>query len=116
MATTHVIAHFAVPFALVMWWTKGWLMEPIRSRWRFAVSALTSTIAWIYLAYTATRGVEASGGTEIVYGSMALAYFCAFMGLVSFIGIVLGLLLWTEETAEETKTTMSERGRPRVGD
>lgn len=97
MAEPHVIAHFAVPLALTIWWTKSWLMDPITQRWRFAVSALAGTLMWIYLAYTATRAAEASGGVQIVYGSTALAYVCAFMAMTSFVGIILGLLLWTEE-------------------
>lgn len=102
MVETHVIAHFAIPFAVTVWWTKSWLMDPIASRWRFTISAFSGTIAWVYLAYAATRGVEASGGVQEVYGSISLAYFCGFMAVVSFVGIILGLLLWTEESGTET--------------
>lgn len=108
MAETHLLM-FVIPFATTVWWTKSWLMDPIASRWRFAVSAFAGTIAWVYLAYTATRVFEASGGIQIVYGSRALAVFCAFMALVSFVGIVLGLLLWTEEAGKETAGELRRR-------
>ena len=100
MAETHLLM-FVIPFATTVWWTKSWLMDPIASRWRFAVSALAGTLAWVYLAYSATRVVEASAGVQIVYGSQALSVFCAFMAFVSVIGTLLGLLLWTEEAGEE---------------
>lgn len=109
MAETHIIAHFAVPFIAAVWWTKSWLMDPIQSRWRFAISALVGTIVWVYLAYAATRGVEGSAGIQIVYGSTALAYVCGLMALVSFIGIVLGLLLWTEEAGRDTVGELRQR-------
>jgi len=109
MAETHLLM-FVIPFATTVWWTKSWLMDPIASRWRFAVSALAGTLAWVYLAYSATRVVEASAGVQIVYGSQALSVFCAFMAFVSVIGTLLGLLLWTEEAGEE----MTEGTRVRL--
>lgn len=113
MAEPHLIAHFAIPFAVFSWWTKSWLMDPITQRWRFAVSALTGTIGWIYLAYTATRAVEGSAGVQIVYGSTALAYVCAFMALVSLVGIILGLFLWTEEAGSDTVGELQRQVRRR---
>lgn len=114
MSEPHVIAHFAVPFAMAVWWTKSWLMDPIASRWRFAVSALAGVLAWIYLAFAATRAVEASGGEQIIYGSMALAYVCGFMAALSFVGIILGLLLWAEESGEEAAETLPDAARSRL--
>lgn len=117
MAETHLLM-FVIPFATNVWWTKSWLMDPVTQRWRFAVSALAGAIAWVYLAYTATRVVDASGGVQIVYGSQALAVFCAFMAFVSVIGIILGLLMWTEEAGEDTvgelrrRTGRGTRGLP----
>lgn len=100
MAETHLWM-LLVPLAANLWWTKGWLMDPIIARWRFAVSAFSSAILWVYLAYTSTRVVSTSGGAEIIHDSLPLAYFCAFMAVVSVAGLVLGLFLWTEEEAEE---------------
>lgn len=91
-----------VPFATAMWWTQKWLMEPIIARWRFAASALGGSILWVFVAYASTRVVSTSGGVEILHDSLALAYFAAFMALVSVLGGILGLFLWTEEEAEET--------------
>lgn len=102
MAEPHALAHFAVPFAMTMWWTKSWLLDPVTQRWRFVTAAIVSTIAWVYLAYTATRVTMSSGGVQIVYGSTALGYLCVFLAIVSFASIALGLLLWTEEAGEET--------------
>lgn len=105
MTDTHVLM-LVVPFATNVWWTKSWLMDPIDSRWRFAVSAFAGTIGWIYLAFASTRVVEASNGQPIVYGSTSLAYVCAFMALVSVVGIILGLLLWTEEAGSEVTQSL----------
>lgn len=116
MAETHVIAHFAVPFIATVWWTKSWLMDPIASRWRFAVSALAGTLMWVFLAYAATRTVEASGGVQLVYGSIALAYVCGFMALVSFIGMLFGLFVWTEEAGQEAVETLPDHLRRQHGD
>lgn len=112
MAEPHVIAHFAVPFALAIWWTKSWLMDPIAQRWRFVGAAFAGSVWWVYLAYTATRAVESSGGVQIVYGSTALAYICVFMALTSFVGLILGVLLWSEEEG----IAASEQLREAVGD
>lgn len=100
MAETHVGMHL-VALLIAFWWTKNWLMEPIIAKWRFTVAALAGTILWIWLAFASTRVVAASGGVQLVYGSTALAYVCGFMALVSVVGLILGLLLWTEEEAEQ---------------
>lgn len=100
MAETHVLQH-VIAFALALWWTKSWLMDQIIARWRFTIAGLGGSILWIYVAYTATRVFDASGGTEIIYSSIALSYFSAFMAFVSVVGTILGLFLWIEEEGRE---------------
>lgn len=100
MAETHLLQHLAA-FVLAMWWTKQWLISRPVSRWRFAVSALSGAILWVFVAYTSTSSLDTSGGVTIEFQSMALAYFSAFMAFVSVVGIFLGLLLWTDEEARE---------------
>lgn len=115
MAETHLLQS-VIPLALAMWWTKSWLMDSIIARWRFAVSAVSGTILWIYVAYSSTRVIEPSGGVEHVFGSPALSYFAAFMALVSVVGMILGLLLWTEEEGQRTAETLPGAVRTQFGD
>lgn len=100
MAETHLFQHLFA-FVLAMWWTKHWLMDGIIARWRFVISALSGSILWIYVAYTATRAIDTSAGVTIAFNSMPLAYFSAFMAFVSVMGMILGLFLWTEEEGQE---------------
>jgi len=109
MADTHVF-QFVVAFALIMWWTKSWLIDPVVQRWRHLIGALVSTIGWVYLAYTATRVIDTSGGVTIVFGSNALGVFSTFMAFVSVVGIFLGLLFWTEETGREVSEDLPKSG------
>lgn len=105
MAETHLWM-VVVPFAMAMWWTESWLMNPIVARWRFAVAAFAGTILWVYLAYASTRAVEASSGVVVAYGSVALSWFSVFMALVSIVGLILGLFLWVEEEGEHAARTL----------
>lgn len=103
-------------FLGALWWTKGWLMDATRQRWRFILSTLSSVPLWIVVAYTATRVVEGSSGVGIVYGSTAIAYFGAMMAFVSVIGFVLGLYLWAEEEAQEAAGELPQNVRTQFGD
>ena len=107
MAETHLLQNI-IPFALAIWWTKGWLMDPIIARWRFAVSGLAGSILWVYVAYTSTAVQESSGGVVIEYSNLSLAYFAAFMAVVSVVGVLLGLVLWTEESLEDRDQNLPE--------
>lgn len=107
MAEVHIWMLIA-PFIAAIWWTNQWLTGRVLARWRHAVSALVSAIFWIYCAYASTRVVDASGGVEIIYGSLALSYVSAFMAIVSVAGALLGLALWTEEEAERTARELPE--------
>lgn len=101
MAETHILQN-VVPFLLAIWWSKHYLTGQLISRWRFVLASLIGAILWIYVAFTATRGIDPSDGVSIVFGSTAFAYFAGFMAFVSVVSIFLGLLLWTEEAADET--------------
>lgn len=114
MAETHILQHVAA-FAFAMWWTKQWLVTRPVSRWRFALSALSGSILWVYVAYSATRAVDTSGGVTVVFGSLPLAYFSAFMALLSVVGIFIGLLLWTEEEVEKSSENIPEMARSKLG-
>jgi len=115
MAETHVLT-FVVVLALTMWWTKGWLINRVASRWRHLLGSLVSTIAWVYLAFTATRVADTSGGVTIIFGSDALSTFAAFMAFVSVLGVLLGLLFWTEETGREVSEDLPKSGGVLGGD
>lgn len=115
MAETHLFQHLGA-FVLAMWWMKQWLITRPVSRWRFAVSALCGSILWIYVAFTATGSVSDSGGVTILFQSMPLAYFAAFMAFVSVVGIILGLALWTEEEGEQASQNLPQTVRSNLGD
>lgn len=101
MAETHLLMNVAA-FLAAIWWTKHWLMDPIGQRWRYIIAALAGVPMWVVVAYSSTRVVDPSGGAEIVFGSMAMAYFAAMMAFVSAIGLIAGLFLWAEEEAQDT--------------
>ena len=112
MAETHILQH-AIAFALAVWWTKGWLMNRLVSRWRFALSGFAGALLWLYVAFTATRVFEYSGGQEVVYSSLALAYLAGFMVFLSLVGTVLGLFLWTEEEGQRAVDELGDGIRTR---
>jgi len=114
MPEPHLFHNIAM-LALSMWWTSKWLISRPVSRWRFAVSALAGAIAWALTAWLSLGSTSASSGVQILYGSQALAYFCAFMAFVSIVGIVLGLALWTEEEIEQTGEGVPDELRSGLG-
>lgn len=116
MADTHILQHVTA-FALALWWTKSWLMDTIIARWRFAISGLAGSILWLFVAFSATRVAAPAGdGTQLLFGSTALAYFSAFMAFVSVAGTILGLFLWIEEegkaAAEELPDAVQTKWGP----
>ena len=115
MAEPHLL-YVVIPFAAAVWWTKHWLMDDILARWRFVIASMSGSILWVYLAFASTHAVEGSGGVQIAYGSIALAYFSAFMAMVSVVGLLLGLFLWTEEEAEETARELPDAVQTGFGD
>ena len=110
MPETHLY-QFVVPFAMAVWWTKSWLMDPVLSRWRYLAAGLAGTIVWVWLAFAATRVATNSAGVTVVYGSTGLAYVGAFMALLSFLGTIWGLVVWTEETGEQAIRAVPDRYR-----
>ncbi|MFB6197103.1 MAG: hypothetical protein ABEI52_02380 [Halobacteriaceae archaeon] len=113
----HLFQHVAL-LVMLFWWTKGWLLEKpeTQQRWRFIVAALAGAIGWIIVAYTATGSVAASSGVTILYQSMAIAYFSAFMAFLSVIAIPLGLLMWVEEETEKASEDIPEWAESDLGD
>lgn len=115
MAETHLLQHIAA-FVVAFWWTSKWMITRPVSRWRFAMSALSGAILWVYVAFTALGSTSTSGGTEILISSEALAYFSAFMAFVSVVGIILGLFLWTEEEGEKASENIPSEALSNLGD
>lgn len=111
MAETHLLMNVGV-LLTATWWTKSWLMDPIQSRWRFIVASLTSIPMWIFVAYSSTHVVDPSNGVGHAFGSMALAYLAVIMAVVSVAGLIIGVLLWAEEEAQETAQTLPGAVRP----
>jgi len=105
MAEIHLLQHVAA-FVLALWWTKQWLITRPVSRWRFVVAAFAGAILWVFVAFTGTSVWVADGGTTVEFGTIALAWFAAFMAFVSLIGMVVGLLLWTEEEIEDASAEL----------
>jgi len=103
-----------VPFAVAVWWTSQWLLQPVVSRWRHVAAGLVSILLWIYLSFASTRALAGSP-EQYAYGSEALAFVSVFMALVSFLGVILGLLLWVEETASDA-VSEADGQRLRPGD
>lgn len=107
---------FVAPFLAAIWWTRQWLLTRLVSRWRFVIGGLLGTLLWVYCAYASTRVLVADGGTTVTFGSTSLAYFCVVMAIVSFVGIPIGLLEWTEEEGEEVREEVPNSRIPGVGD
>lgn len=115
MAETHIFQSVGA-LILAMWWTRHWIMDQSLSRWRFVASAFAGTILWIITAYIQTRAAYPSGGVEHIFESMALAYFCVFMALFSIVGLLIGLVVWTEEEGEDAGQTLPRQAGGVRGD
>jgi len=105
-----------VAFAGALWWTKHWLVNRPPARWRFAVSALSGALLWVLVAFVSTNAQAASSGVVVAFESMPIAYFSAFMAVLSVVGTVLGLLLWTEEEVKETGRNVPQNLRSNISD
>lgn len=101
MAEIHLI-QWTAAFLAALYLTCKWLLDRPNSRWRHIVVGLVSTLLWIPVAYTAGNVGVAEGGAVVAFGSDALGAFAIFMVVVNIVGLLLGLMLWTEEEAAET--------------
>ena len=115
MTTVHVlqwVAAFGVAAAV----TGGWLLVRPRARWRHLVLGLVSTILWIPVAFTAGNVGVASEGEVVTFGSEALGSVAIFMIVVSLGALLVGLVLWVEEAADEASSELPSDMRPGRGD
>lgn len=106
---------WVVAFLAALGLTASWLLIQPAQRWRHIVSALVSALLWIIVAYTSGNVAVASQGQAVSFGSEALGAFAIFMVVVDIVGLVLGLLLWTEAEAEDASRSLPDDLR-RPGD
>lgn len=116
MVEVHLFQWVAA-FAAATWLTARWLLTRPQSRWRHIVAGLISTLLWIPVAYTSGNVYVADGGSTVAFGSQALGTFATFMAVVCVAGLLVGLLLWTEEEAQEMSDALpAEMTRRQVDD
>lgn len=104
-------------FVVAVWWTNRWLLTRPTSRWRHILGGIPATLLWIPVAYTADSVYVNDSGVTAVFGSDALATFATFMVVVNLVGLLIGLMLWAEETVDDASDDLPpEAQRPRGGD
>ena len=96
-------------FAAAFWLTARWLLERPRSRWRHILGGVVSTLLWIPVAYTSGNVYVADNGSTVAFGSDALGTFAAFMAVLCIVGLLVGLMLWAEEAADDAHDALPER-------
>lgn len=115
MADVHLF-QWVVAFAAALWLTVRWLLTRPQSRWRHIISGIISTLLWIPVAYTSGNVYVADGGSKIAFGAEALGTFAIFMVAVSIAGLLVGLVLWTEEETEDMSDALPRRMQRGPGD
>lgn len=116
MAEVHLF-QWVVAFAAALWLTVRWLLTRPQSRWRHIISGIVSTLLWIPVAYTAGNvHVATDAGETVAFGSEALGTFAIFMAVVCIAGLLLGLVLWTEEEAQDMSEALPRRMQRGPGD
>ena len=117
MTEVHLI-QWTAAFIVASWLTARWLLSRPGQRWRHIAAGLVSTILWIPVAYTAGNVAVADGGSTVVFGSGSLGYVGIFMIVVNILGIVVGLVLWVEQEADEAHESLPPEMRhgPRRGE
>lgn len=106
MVDVHVL-QWAVVFLAATWLTARWLLDPPTQRWRHLVAGIASTLLWIPVAYTSNDVHTATdGGGTVAFGSSAIGGVATFMIVVCVAGLVLGLLLWVEQSADEASAEL----------
>jgi len=108
MPDVHLFQWVAV-FAAAIWVTSRWLLSRPTSRWRHIIGGIVSTILWIPVAYQSNNVYVADGGTTTAFGSDAIASVATFMIVVCVLGIIVGLVLWVEETVDEAHDSLPNR-------
>lgn len=117
MAEVHLI-QWTAAFLAATWLTSRWILSRPGQRWRHIVAGLVSTLLWIPVAYTASNVAVADSGTTVAFGSEALGAFSIFMVVVNIAGLLVGLVLWVEDEADEASESLPAgmRHEPRRGD
>jgi len=115
MAGIHLF-QWSIAFGAALWMTNRFLFTAPTQRWRHIVSGIVTTILWIPVAYTAGNVSVASSGVVTNFGSDALGAFGVFMVAVNIIGLVLGLMLWTEGETEDAHRSLPDEMQHRIGD
>lgn len=119
MAEIHVF-QWTAAFVMALFLTSRWLLTRPRSRWRHIAHGLFTTLLWIPVAYTAGNVAVADNGEVVTFGSDALGSVAIFMIVVCIGSLLVGLVLWVEEEADEASEALPgqmQRGQaPRRGD
>lgn len=112
--TVHAFQWVAV-FAAAVLLTSRWLLSRPTSRWRHILGGMVSTILWIPVAYQSNNVGVASGGEIVTFGSGAIGGVATFMIVVCIAGLLVGLVLWVEETVDEAHDSLPEEMQHRRG-
>lgn len=117
MAEIHLF-QWTVAFGAAIYLTSKWLLERPTSRWRHIALGFVNVLLWIPVAYTSGNVAVSSGGVTMTYGSEALGGVATFMIVVCLASLLVGLMLWTEETADEAHRELPSdmQHRPPRGD
>lgn len=119
MATEIHVTQWVVSFAVAAAFTGAWLLRRPPSRWRHITVGIVATLLWVPVAYLSNNVyVLSEAGNKVAFGSEALVGVGTVMVVVNILGIILGLLLWVEETADEAHDALPEelQHRTRGGD
>lgn len=108
MTTIHVM-QWSIVWLSAAGWTAGWLLTRPTSRWRHLIGGIVAALLWIPLAYTSNNVGVASNGTQLTFGSDAVAGVATFMIVVCLVGLLVGLTLWVEEATDAAEDALPER-------
>lgn len=101
MAQIHAL-QWSIVFAGALWFTTRWLLERPASRWRHILGGLLAVLLWLPLGYTAGNvGVADGAGGTATFGSDALGTVAIFAAVLSIGALLVGLVLWVEEAADD---------------
>jgi nitric oxide reductase large subunit len=117
MATTVHLFQWVAAFAVAAGFTGAWLLRPPTQRWRHLAIGITGSILWIPVAYLSNNVyVLSDAGQKVPFGSEALVGVGTLMVVINILGTILGLVLWVEETADETEDSLPRKMQHRRGD
>ena len=89
---------WALTAALAALFTYGWLIRRPVSRWRHIMLATAATPLWVLVAYGGSGATVVDQGATVAVGSGAWLYAGGLLAFINVLGLVLGLVLWTDET------------------